>query len=551
MQNKVRTRVVKRQNLDTEFIPYSLLKEAREVLGGEFSRLTNRHQVGYIDIFWNNYGITKTNQHSKQIDSFKMPRDNVNRFFVDQRDFRAINNNGYYLGLKGVRLGVSDKVSFSRKEKDGYTRHEPTLWVDKTFNAYGRAGSKTPGQCCAYRLAPKVAKMMDGWFTKQLVEDDEEPQGMVNLNGDRVEDVAKEYGGGIVREVSKVSKNVNVEVLVKINRTSLVHHKAQLELVEGYLVEHSLETLIKGSKEWLKVRDKLEGLSLGKRAPEPDSGLVGVKVNNTKDKPLESLSMKDFTKDGIQQRIIQINRLLIISKHIGNSKVNVNYYEVSTGRYHTKGAILQGYNKSVRYAALSSCYEYDLEAAHQNILVQLLDSEGASFKELDVVREYISNKVEIRKRLAKELNTSVAIVKTIIQELTYGARLSRYKGVAIYDTCNGDEQLIERVITHHWLKAYSSTFTIANNILVGRKIKITNAVGIKVDVDNKRSALAHILQGCERQILDAVIAHCNRKDMALLLHDCVVFYNKQSSEELSLIVREKTGFNLKFSEEKY
>ena len=392
---------------------------------------------------------------------------------------------------------------------------------------------------------------MDGWFTKQLARDDEEPQGMVNIHGDRVEDVAKEYGGGVVREVSKVSKNVNVEVLVKINRTSLVHHKAQLELVKDYLTECSSETLIKGSKEWLKVRDKLEGLSSGKRAPEPDSALVGVKVNNTKDKPLESLSMKDFTKDGIQQRIIQINRLLIISKHIGNSKVNVNYSEVSTGRYHAKGAILQGYNKSVRYAALSGCYEYDLEAAHQNILVQLLDKEGASFEELDVVREYISNKVEIRKRLAKELNTSVATVKIIIQELTYGARLSSYPGVAIYDTCNGDKQLIERVITHTWLKAYSSTFTIANKILVGRKRKITNAVGIKVDVDNKRSALAHILQGCERQILDAVIAHCNRKDMALLLHDCVVFYNEQSTEKLSQIVREETGFNLVFSEERY
>ena len=542
---------MKRQNLDTEFIPYSLLKEAREVLGGEFSRLTNRHQVGYIDIFWNNYGITKTNQHPKQIDSFKMPRDNVNRFFVDQRDFRAINNNGYYLGLKGVRLGVSDKVSFSRKEKDGYTRHEPTLWVDKTFNAYGRAGSKTPGQCCAYRLAPKVVKMMDGWFTKQLVEDDEEPQGMVNLNGDRVEDVAKEYGGGIVREVSKVSKNVNVEVLVKINRTSLVHHKAQLELVEGYLVEHSLETLIKGSKEWLKVRDKLEGLSLGKRAPEPDSGLVGVKVNNTKDKPLESLSMKDFTKDGIQQRIIQINRLLIISKHIGNSKVNVNYYEVSTGRYHTKGAILQGYNKSVRYAALSSCYEDDLEAAHQNILVQLLDSEGASFKELDVVREYISNKVEIRKRLAKELNTSVAIVKVIIQELTYGARLYNHKSGAIFKTCDGECQLIERIITNPWLIKLAASFSIAHKHLVGGDKQVINAVGIKVESKKKAKDMAHILQGYERQILDSLIANCNRKDIALLLHDCVIFYNQQSPDKLSLIVRKETGFNLKFSEEQY
>ena len=63
--------------------------------------------------------------------------------------------------------------------------------------------------------------------------------------------------------------------------------------------------------------------------------------------------------------------------------------------------------------------------------------------------------------------------------------------------------------------------------------------------------MAHILQGYERQILDALIANCNRNEMALLLHDCVVFYNKQSTDKLSAIVREETGFNLMFSEEKY
>jgi len=421
--------------------------------------------------------------------------------------------------------------------------------VEKTFEAHG--GSKRGGRCAGYKLAPRIVKMMENWFIKQLTGNDEESQGMINLYGDKVEDVARIYGGGIVRDKSKVHKKVNVEVLVKINKATLRHHKEQLEIVKNCLEEYKLEVLAKGSKNWLKVKVKLEGSSLGNLKAFTDSAIVGVKVKQTKGKPLESLFMKDFTKDGVQQRIIQINRLLVISKHIGKSKVNVNYYEVNTGRYHAKGAILQGYNKSVRYAALSGCYEYDLEAAHQNILVQLLDREGVSFNELDVVRDYISNKVEIRKRLAKELNTSVAIVKIIIQELTYGARLSRYRGVAIYDTCNGDKQLIERVITHPWLKAYSSTFTIANKILVGKKRKITNAVGIKVDVDNKRSALAHILQGCERQVLDSLIAHCNTKDIAILLHDCVVFYNEQSLEKLSLIVREETGFNLKFSEEKY
>ena len=538
-----------KQKLDAEYIPRSLLNEAREVLGEEFCRLTHRYQVGYVDIFWNHYGITKSNKHSKQFDSFKMPRDNVTKFFSDQRNFRALNNNGYCLGNKSTRHGISDKISFSRDFNEGYTKYEPTYWVEKTFEAHG--GSKRGGRCAGYKLAPRIVKMMENWFIKQLTGNDEESQGMINLYGDKVEDVARIYGGGIVRDKSKVHKKVNVEVLVKINKATLRHHKEQLEIVKNCLEEYKLEVLAKGSKNWLKVKVKLEGSSLGNLKAFTDSAIVGVKVKQTKGKPLESLFMKDFTKDGVQQRIIQINRLLVISKHIGKSKVNVNYYEVNTGRYHAKGAILQGYNKSVRYAALRGCYEYDLEAAHQNILVQLLDREGASFKELDVVREYISNKAGIRISLAKELNTSVAIVKIIIQELTYGAKLYNHKSGAIFKTCDGEYQLIERIIKNPWLIKLAASFSIAHKHLVGDDKQVINAVGIQVESKKKAKDMAHILQGYERQILDSLITHCNTKDIAILLHDCVVFYKEQSPEKLSLIVREETGFNLKFSEEKY
>jgi len=40
-------------------------------------------------------------------------------------------------------------------------------------------------------------------------------------------------------------------------------------------------------------------------------------------------------------------------------------------------------------------------------------------------------------------------------------------------------------------------------------------------------------------------------DIALLLHDCVVFYNRQDPKHLSDIVQEETGFTLQFSEELY
>jgi hypothetical protein len=78
-----------------------------------------------------------------------------------------------------------------------------------------------------------------------------------------------------------------------------------------------------------------------------------------------------------------------------------------------------------------------------------------------------------------------------------------------------------------------------------------NAVGIKFEKDGEARELAHILQGYERLVLDVIIEHSNREDIALLIHDCVVFYNKQSTTELSRIVKEEIGLELEFSEEEY
>ena len=73
----------------------------------------------------------------------------------------------------------------------------------------------------------------------------------------------------------------------------------------------------------------------------------------------------------------------------------------------------------------------------------------------------------------------------------------------------------------------------------------------KSERDGEARELAHILQGYERLVLDVIIEHSNRKDIALLVHDCVVFYNKQSRDELTRIVKENTGFELEFSEKQY
>ncbi len=63
--------------------------------------------------------------------------------------------------------------------------------------------------------------------------------------------------------------------------------------------------------------------------------------------------------------------------------------------------------------------------------------------------------------------------------------------------------------------------------------------------------MAHILQGYERLILDVLIANSKPDDVALLVHDCIVYYTPKSREELTRIVKENTGFDLEFSEKLY
>lgn len=536
----------KTNKLNLDFYPKSLFFELSKVLGSEFDNLPNKIQTGYTNIFWCHNGIIRHNQHNKSPDSFVLGRDEINRNFTDHRNFKAVNSKGYYLRPKSNRYGVIDnQYVLERKETEGAVECQPTNWTIRTTKAYqsykedGVIGSKS-----GYQLAPKIKRLIADWYTKP--KEELENSGLVNSKGETIQEVSAKLGGAISRDKSSTPDEINVNLLIAVDVHSIVHHKKQVEIIKRWLETNTQETLRTNSEGWKEIQQGEPGEKEG-GAPGDTRTPGGV----NRDIPLQSLLSKDITLEGIQQRIIEINTLLAFVREMDSDTVPAIYTEVSTGRYHTKGAVLQGYHKSVRYAALKGCYEYDLEAAHQNILIQLLDKQDKSFPELEVVREYVANKKEVRVRLSKELGTSVGIVKEIIQELTYGAKLNRSPRSSIYKTCNGNKSLLDRVVSNDWLKRLESTFKLAHKHLIGDSQEIVNAVGIKFEKNGKARGLAHILQGYERLVLDTIIKHSNREDIALLVHDCVVFYNKQSTEELSRIVESETGLCLGFSEEEY
>ncbi|MEO1944062.1 MAG: hypothetical protein ABGY11_07155, partial [Candidatus Thioglobus sp.] len=240
-----------------------------------------------------------------------------------------------------------------------------------------------------------------------------------------------------------------------------------------------------------------------------------------------------------------------IARELKTNAIYVIYKEVGTGRYFAVNGRLQGYSRAVRYAALQGYYEYDLEAAHQNILIQVLDQHNIEIAEIDVVREYVANKKLVRNRLAEELGLSLNKVKTILQALTYGAKLSRSHHEAIYEICDGDTKAIENVVTNAWLRRYMTAFQLASKDLAKQEVGSVNVVGIEFNKTTNRERLAHILQGYERQVIDAIIKHSDRNNIALLVHDCIVTYNKVDTKWLNKVVKQDTRFDLEFSEDEY
>ena len=401
-------------------------------------------------------------------------------------------------------------------------------------------------------MDPEVKSFIDAWFESDLKVN----RKLINHKGESANEIAKYFGGAIYRSLSKVTKRININVQIKINIESLLLHKEQLNYTQRMLSQSNTKTISKGSTQWKEIVVKLEqtggeGGAAGEQ--EKDSqALGGVKVKNNHSKSLKSLAMKGFKRISINERLVEITKLLATAREQGSNTIPIFYEEAKTGRYTAKNATLQGFHKSVRYAALKGCYEYDLNAAHQNILIQLLEREDVDFPELEAVRDYVKNKQKIRIELAKSLDAPIEIIKEIIQALTYGAQLTRNKKQSIYEICEGNEKLVERVIKNPWLEQLAKTFLIAHKHLVGNKKILKNAVGIKSEsLSKKAEAMAHILQGCERLVLDALIKHSKPKDIALLVHDCIVYYTPKNKSDLSRIVFEETGFNLSFSEELY
>ncbi len=553
---------------DFDYFAKSLYVEAELFLGGEFCKLPLRVRTGYIKAFYYNQTISRGNRHVNSYDSFTMNKKDTKRYFGDPQVFCDVNANGYWLRSKNGKYGPIDgKYVICKKNHEDGNECQPTKWFIKTKWAYQTSKNHgVSGSTNGYKLSPKITELMSIWQAKLANGEYKDTEtALIDGKLNNIYDNEELKKGAIVRDKTAIDESINVNLMVDINIVSLNMYKELLTRLDEYFDANKIEGIVRGSKRWKEVEKEVKGWPFetkggGEAGQGGEQGTQGTPKRHFHDHvAVKHLFDKDIEKQQVRDQLGEVNKILNYTRELNAPIMPVIYEEKSTGRYFAMHADLQGYRRSVRYSALEGCYEYDIEAAHQNILLEVFHRKEIDFKELDVIRDYIQNKSSIRDKLAKDLDIHKSLVKRVITGLTYGAKLVNNKKTSLYKDCNGDHKVINRVIANEWLKSLATVFKETSFHLVNDKDDITNAVGInrpikskgKVEGINKSQAVAHILQGHEREVVDAVISHYDRNDIVLLLHDCVVFKDKVSSHEMSRIVAVETGFNLSFEEGAY
>jgi len=593
-------------NIQYKYIPNSLLELAKDQLGPEFSKLPKRIQSGYIALFLGNRHVEEKNQHKTHLDCFKLGSDDLVRLFGSAQTFRNVNQNGYCMKSRRTNSTTDQgKFTYCKSCNEEGAKHYPPLALAiQVYTGHNSKQDNDKGLLSAYQLTNQVTELIDTWLGLPMTYN-KNLRFVTDLKG-KLFDSNDLYAKGINRRRSTVPEDINVRRMVNISLNALLMYKVILLVAHDYVhingnyiltkddkhnkvlkknsnhwnvlasdilnADHISEEIYKNGLDGIKRhkdlshekdRDAIRRYELSNRigknsrqgggdAKEPIEGtppLVVTKVTDLNSRPVRTLLQDDFSLLNIRRQLRQIEYLIAFLRETGVLRIPIEYEECGTGRYFT--STLQGYQKEIRYAALKGCYGYDIEAAHQNILLQIMDRERIQFPELSVMQEYVDNKKSIRNQLAQELDTTIPIVKSILQIFTYGSRSSESFQEGLYSSCNEDLELVRRVKKHQWIQDYRNAFVIALG-KIGKEDRV-NAIGIKGDKNkNKKSQkMAHILQGYERQVLDAIMHYSEFGDTSLLLHDCVVFNGRVNPQEISQVVREETGFNLSFEEELY
>lgn len=223
------------------------------------------------------------------------------------------------------------------------------------------------------------------------------------------------------------------------------------------------------------------------------------------------------------------------------------------GRMYYKGLSLLNISKEVRSAVLGTHYQYDMYAMVFAIKLYLADEilkrQGSSvWREFSYTTEYLENKDNIRKQLAKHIQAypdGVKLVKQAITSIGFGSRISdgswleglTWQTTSIKDIIKNRHDL-QRFINDNWVRNFHNeqkqlTKLIVEDFMKDESFveKIQNLRDIRSANGNysKQKIMAYIFQNIETMIINTITEDLN---VIIKIHDAFLMKNKIPSQKL-------------------
>ena len=145
----------------------------------------------------------------------------------------------------------------------------------------------------------------------------------------------------------------------------------------------------------------------------------------------------------LQKNLYKAKSILDIAKQ-NNNTLPQNYTVKVTGRTYMSGINLQQTSSIVREAALGKCYKYDLRTAMFAHMLQIIVNKKPDFNvKASYIHEYMTNKQEVRSRLAKclvhtgidkftdpkqRIKFTIKLIKKMLAAIGFGSEVSDPRG---------------------------------------------------------------------------------------------------------------------------
>ena len=299
---------------------------------------------------------------------------------------------------------------------------------------------------------------------------------------------------------------------------------------------------------------------------------TNIKIN---EESIEKL-IKEYLEDVVNDRYLYIFGLINLLRQYKEGTNSILYEEKKFRLYSSKrlnfGVNFQSIKSNLRKIIFQGQYDYDINAGAPTLLYQFIKQKYTSENiELQYLESYIKNRKILRKRCAEilaEKNKSKDTkefekqTKETFTALLYGSNVLSPKSKLsmnysnrkyLYDNFDEFRDLVEDVkLLFKYYKEYIEKLKIESTkedfIEIEKGIFIETKKNDNGKIVNKKenSIISEIYFYLESKILKLVYENY-KEDISLLIHDGFVCRKYLELEELQNLVKEKLGYEVKYS----